>query len=45
IDDGKIADLLQQGYRMPRPQHVDDKLYQIMMKCWKNDPDARPTLT
>ncbi|PFX17942.1 Proto-oncogene tyrosine-protein kinase receptor Ret [Stylophora pistillata] len=41
----KIANLHQEGYRMPRPQHVDEKLYQIMMKCWKNDPDARPTFT
>ncbi|CAH3158654.1 unnamed protein product, partial [Pocillopora meandrina] len=41
----KIANLLQDGYRMPKPQHVDEKLYQIMMKCWKNDPDARPTFT
>jgi len=30
---------------MPKPQHVDDKLYQIMMKCWENDPDERPTFT
>ncbi|XP_022809176.1 proto-oncogene tyrosine-protein kinase receptor Ret-like isoform X4 [Stylophora pistillata] len=44
-DGRKIANLLQQGYRMPKPQHVDDKLYQIMMRCWQNDPDARPTFT
>ncbi|XP_022796405.1 tyrosine-protein kinase receptor Tie-1-like [Stylophora pistillata] len=43
IDGRKIANLLHQGYRMPRPQHLDDKLYQIMMRCWQNDPDARPT--
>ncbi|XP_066025011.1 uncharacterized protein [Pocillopora verrucosa] len=45
MDGRKIANLLQDGYRMPKPQHVDEKLYQIMMKCWKNDPDARPTFT
>ncbi|CAH3158669.1 unnamed protein product [Pocillopora meandrina] len=45
MDGRKIANLLQGGYRMPKPQHVDEKLYQIMMKCWKNDPDARPTFT
>ncbi|XP_066024495.1 fibroblast growth factor receptor 2-like isoform X2 [Pocillopora verrucosa] len=43
MDGRKIANLLQQGYRMPKPQHVDDKLYQIMTSCWQNDPDARPT--
>nr|XP_058965164.1 tyrosine kinase receptor Cad96Ca-like [Pocillopora verrucosa] len=45
MDGRKIANLLQDGYRMPKPQHVNEELYQIMMKCWKNDPDARPTFT
>ena len=26
MDGRKIASLLQQGYRMPKPQHMDDKL-------------------
>ena len=26
MDGRKIASLLQEGYRMPKPQHVDDKL-------------------
>ena len=25
--------------------HLDNFRYEIMMKCWKNDPDARPTFT
>lgn len=45
MDGKKIANLLQQGYRMPKPQHVDDKLYEIMMKCWQDDPKRRPTFT
>ena len=27
MDGRKIANLLQEGYRMPKPQHLDDKLY------------------
>ena len=25
--------------------YLNNTRYQIMMKCWKNDPDARPTFT
>lgn len=45
MDRRKIANLLQKGYRMPKPQHVDDALYQLMMRCWQNDADVRPTFT
>ncbi|XP_068685780.1 angiopoietin-1 receptor-like isoform X2 [Montipora foliosa] len=38
-----IADKIQQGYRMPKPGHVDSNLYEIMMKCWEEDPNDRPT--
>ncbi|XP_068686972.1 uncharacterized protein [Montipora foliosa] len=43
MDGKKIASLLQRGYRMPKPQHVDNDLYQIMMNCWQNEPEARPS--
>ncbi|XP_067030223.1 uncharacterized protein [Acropora muricata] len=39
----EIANLLQQGRRMPKPKHVDDVLYQIMMNCWQSEPEARPS--
>ena len=31
MDGRKIANLLQEGYRMPKPQHLDDKLYVDMV--------------
>ncbi|XP_068685571.1 fibroblast growth factor receptor 1-like isoform X2 [Montipora foliosa] len=43
MDGRKIANLLQEGYRMPKPQHVDNELYKIMMSCWLENPNARPT--
>ncbi|XP_066024453.1 proto-oncogene tyrosine-protein kinase receptor Ret-like isoform X2 [Pocillopora verrucosa] len=43
MDGRKIANLLQEGYRMPKPQHVDDKLYDVMTKCWKDDLNLRPS--
>ncbi|XP_074634720.1 proto-oncogene tyrosine-protein kinase receptor Ret-like isoform X3 [Acropora palmata] len=39
----KIASSFQQGYRMPKPEHVDNDLYQIMMNCWQSEPEARPS--
>ncbi|XP_078379545.1 proto-oncogene tyrosine-protein kinase receptor Ret-like isoform X1 [Oculina patagonica] len=39
----EIARKLQEGFRMPKPKHVDSKLYQIMLKCWEENPIDRPT--
>ena len=32
-----------QGYRMPPPPRCPNTLYQIMMDCWKKDPEKRLT--
>ncbi|XP_015768031.1 PREDICTED: platelet-derived growth factor receptor alpha-like isoform X2 [Acropora digitifera] len=45
MDGKKIANSLQEGYRMPKPMHVDNELYEIMMNCWKNEPQDRPSFT
>ncbi|CAH3149108.1 unnamed protein product [Porites evermanni] len=42
MDGRKIVSLLQDGYRMPKPQHVDDELYKIMKLCWLEDANVRP---
>ena len=34
MDGRKIPKLLQEGYRMPKPQHLDDKLYVNMVLLW-----------
>ena len=34
---------LKQGYRLPRPFGCPDALYQIMINCWKDKPEERPT--
>ncbi|KAK3752966.1 hypothetical protein QZH41_005123 [Actinostola sp. cb2023] len=39
----EIPDRIQQGYRMPRPSHVDPVVYDVMFRCWNKVPDERPT--
>ncbi|XP_069742734.1 proto-oncogene tyrosine-protein kinase LCK-like [Narcine bancroftii] len=34
---------LEHGYRMPRPDNCPNELYDIMLNCWKNVPEDRPT--
>ncbi|XP_076829484.1 tyrosine-protein kinase Yes-like [Brachyhypopomus gauderio] len=31
------------GYRMPCPPACPASLYELMLHCWKNEPDQRPT--
>ncbi|KAG5835964.1 hypothetical protein ANANG_G00249590 [Anguilla anguilla] len=34
---------LEKGYRMQRPDSCPAELYDIMLTCWKNRPEDRPT--
>ncbi|XP_068734046.1 fibroblast growth factor receptor 3-like isoform X2 [Montipora capricornis] len=39
----KVMELLGEGYRMPKPNHVAEMLYQLMLNCWQQEPHDRPT--
>ena len=34
---------LEQGYRMPQPKESSYAYYNIMLKCWREEPENRPT--
>ena len=38
----EVLERLQQGYRMPRRPECPEKLYNIMLACWQEDPVNRP---
>ena len=43
MTNGEVLAKVEQGYRMPPPPGCPDPLYQIMLDCWKPEPDVRPT--
>lgn len=45
VDGKALSSLLQEGYRMPRPSHLDTKLYDVMKSCWDKKPEERPSFT
>ena len=43
MTNAQVLEALQQGYRMPRPMGCPDKLYDIMLDCWREEPANRPS--
>ncbi|CAL9703530.1 unnamed protein product [Knipowitschia caucasica] len=39
----EVIRALEKGYRMQRLDSCPSELYEIMMECWKNKPEDRPT--
>ncbi|GMS80509.1 hypothetical protein PENTCL1PPCAC_2684 [Pristionchus entomophagus] len=43
IDPSELVNYLLGGGRPPRPLISCDKIYEVMTRCWSEDPDERPT--
>ena len=43
MDNRQVLERVESGYRMPKPDACPDPLYDIMLSCWKHEPDDRPT--
>jgi serine/threonine protein kinase len=40
-----LLEKLKENYRMERPENCSEDLYSIMMKCWRSDPETRPSFS
>ena len=43
MTNAQLLEDIQLGYRMPRPMGCPDKLYDMMLDCWREEPSGRPT--
>ncbi|XP_035285042.1 tyrosine-protein kinase Fyn-like isoform X9 [Anguilla anguilla] len=39
----EVLEQVERGYRMPCPQDCPSSLHELMLKCWKKEPEERPT--
>ncbi|XP_065832846.1 fibroblast growth factor receptor 1-like isoform X2 [Oscarella lobularis] len=37
-----LVTMIQNGYRMDKPEDCSDELYQLMLQCWQSLPNKRP---
>jgi hypothetical protein len=43
LDMSGIREFLDSGMRLARPQYCPEELYTIMLSCWDEDPEKRPS--
>ncbi|ODN05359.1 Fibroblast growth factor receptor 3 [Orchesella cincta] len=45
VSTNNVFDLLKNGYRMDRPEHCPEDVYELMRTCWEEEPCDRPDFT
>jgi hypothetical protein len=43
MSNAEVADKIFRGYRMEPPLDCPPEVYEIMVSCWKQEPENRPT--
>ncbi|XP_070547884.1 tyrosine-protein kinase receptor Tie-1-like [Ptychodera flava] len=43
MSEQEVTSSLQAGYRMPKPSYCEQELYSIILSCWDEDMEKRPT--
>jgi tyrosine-protein kinase Fer len=42
LTNSQAREKVDEGYRMPPPENTPDSVYQLMMRCWDQEPKNRP---
>ncbi|XP_014355905.2 vascular endothelial growth factor receptor 1 isoform X2 [Papilio machaon] len=45
ISPPSLLQWLSEGHRLEKPMYADDRLYEVMLRCWAQKPTARPSFT
>ncbi|XP_038066662.1 phosphatidylinositol phosphatase PTPRQ-like [Patiria miniata] len=45
IESMSLVERLLDGYRMPKPDNCADEIYDVMLKCWQQQPSDRPSFS
>lgn len=43
VVDSSFYNKIKSGYRMAKPEHASSDIYELMGKCWNNEPEKRPS--
>ncbi|KAG7316741.1 hypothetical protein KOW79_020282 [Hemibagrus wyckioides] len=43
VVDSSFYNKIKSGYRMAKPEHASSDVYELMGKCWNNEPEKRPS--
>ncbi|XP_066533035.1 platelet-derived growth factor receptor alpha isoform X2 [Hoplias malabaricus] len=43
VVDSSFYNKIKSGYRMAKPEHASNKVYDLMVRCWNNEPEKRPS--
>ena len=45
MTNSEVLDKVEKGYRMPQPENCPYRIYNVMLKCWREDPENRISFT
>ncbi|XP_041861672.1 platelet-derived growth factor receptor alpha isoform X2 [Melanotaenia boesemani] len=43
VVDSSFYNKIKSGYRMSKPEHAPQDVYEMMMRCWNSEPEKRPS--